>query len=124
MGILSKIRERKAAKKGVEKEEQPAQQPAQQPVQQASSPIVPLSKPRKKRTKKEVDIEKSLAMYIVSLEVLIASYFEENDDFVKLYDRFRTDWKVEDLISNVANYDSLFKMAYREVNKWLSDMKS
>jgi len=114
MGILSKMKLRKT--RDVKPEDKEVKTKSE-----SSSPIVYLEKKSKKskKSKSDYSIEKSLAMYITSLEVLMAIYFEEGSDFLKLYEEFRKEWKVEDMINKVASYDSLFKTAYREVNKWL-----
>ena len=122
MGILSKLKQRKLHKdESVETKKEIVEEEKQEVVDNVQ--IKELSKRKKKKrsvSKDDVDIAKSLATYIVAFEVLTAMYFDEDDDFVKVYDKFRKDWKIEDLINKVMKYDSLFRMVYKEVDKWLN----
>ena len=122
MGILSKLKQRKLHRdESVETKKEIVEEEKQEVVDNVQ--IKELSKRKKKKrsvSKDDVDIAKSLATYIVAFEVLTAMYFDEDDDFVKVYDKFRKDWKIEDLINKVMKYDSLFRMVYKEVDKWLN----
>lgn len=117
MGILSKIRARRSEEL---KEEKKVEEKKEEAKEEELPDVKVISgKKRRKKSKSEVDIERSLASYIVATEVLMAIYFDEKAEFPKIYDAFRKEWKVEELINKVAKYDSLFKSMYWEVNKWL-----
>ena len=74
---------------------------------------------KRKIKRKDYDLPATLAMYIVCLEILIASYFKEDDEFLKLYELFRKDYDIERLINEVVPYDKLFVAGYPEVSEWL-----
>jgi len=126
MGILSRLKQRKVSPFMTEKSEI-AEKKEEQRVEETKEPvdnkyIKEIGKKRKRgrKSKEDLDVATSLAAYIVAFEVLTAMYFDENDDFVKLYDQFRKEWKVEEMINKVKKYDSLFRMVYKEVDKWLN----
>ena len=96
MGILSKLRKRKG---GEVKEE-------------------------KKEKIEDVDLAKTLAMYIVSAEILMAEFVESEHPFVRLYDQFRREWKLEEILKPLGGYDEIFKTVYKEVIKWLEQSRS
>ena len=81
---------------------------------------------KKKREKefKDTDIAKSLAMYIISAEILMAELIEENHSFVRIYDKFRQQWKLEDMINSFSSFDALFKAVYKETMRWLENERS
>ena len=128
MGILSRLKQRRINPFMVDKplageekkEEKEEKEESKEPIDNVQIKEVSNKKRGRKSKKEDIDIAVSLATYIVAFEILTAMYFEEDDDFVKLYDQFRKEWKIEELINKVKKYDILFRAVYKEVDKWLN----
>lgn len=93
MGILSRLREKKA------------------------KPVI--ERKRIERAMKDVDVAKSLAMYIISAEILMAEFIDGKHPFIHVYDKFRQEWRLEDMINSFSSYDGLFRAVYKEVMEWM-----
>jgi hypothetical protein len=108
MGILSRLRERKEKKKKV--------------VDGRDIKLVEPDKKSKKKAKysyKGTDVAGTLAMYIVNLEIIIAAMFDRNDEFVRVYEKFRRENDIEAIINKVADYQVLYEIGSGVVLPWL-----
>lgn len=105
MGILSRVAKRK--KKEV--------------VEEAEKTPKKRGRPKVKRDI-NVDLAMSLAMYIVSFEIVMAEVLEANDTLVGVYEKFRSDWKLEDMLKDLGGFDKIMKTVYPEVERWLGNV--
>jgi len=91
-------------------------------MKKKKQPDVVVKEETKKRVKKEFKSKpsnpcESLALYTVSLEILIGMLVD-NEEFIDVIDVFRKEWKAEDIINEIIGYDTAFKTMYKKVKKW------